>query len=70
MWSPLIMLSLITRVSASSTSVFHNLFHPRTISRFYAVLEYRLRKLRALKAVKKFPHLLWRHNHVFDLYEV
>ena len=56
--------------SFNSTPVFPNLFHPRTISRFYAVLAYHLHKLRALKAVKKFPHLLWRHNHVFYLCEV
>jgi len=41
-----------------SRPVFPNLFHPRTISRFYAVLAYHLHKLLALKAVKKFPHLL------------
>jgi len=46
--------------------VFPNLFHPSTISRFYAVLAYHLHKLRALKAVKRFLH----HNHVFDLCEV
>jgi len=40
------------------TPVFPNLFHPHTISRLYAVLTYHLHKLRALKVIKKFPHLL------------
>jgi len=74
-WTPLPIAPLRMRQCCRSITnrpkpVFPNLFHPRTISRFYAVLAYHLHKLRALKAVKKFPHLSWRHNQVFDLCEV